>query len=800
MRHLRYALRTLIRHRSYTVLGLVTLGLAIGANTIVFSVARGVLLRPLPISDPARVYFVAPTGAYTTSFPAYRDFRARNHSFADLAGYRIAPMAVDTDGQNRRIWGYLATGNYFTMLGVRPAIGRLFADADDAVPDAAPLVVLSHRFWRAAFAADPHVAGRTVRINGRAYTVIGVAPQGFVGTEVIYRPDVWIPMAMQSHIEGRSWLDNRFTKNTMIVGRLLPSVLPAAAAADLSAVTTNLAREYPQSDSPSTIELTRAGLFGTAIRTPARLMISGIMVLAILVLLTACANMGGLLAARVVDRSREIGVRLALGARRFDLLRDVATEALLLAAAATIAGYVVAVAALQRLTGWTPADLPFQVDVQPDPMVVVFASFTAVAVATIASAAAVHRAWATRPSMLTSSRPATLSMRHRWNTREWLLAFQVAACSVLLTASAVAVQSVRAAASAPIGIRPDGLYLVAVDLGLVGYSRDQTRAFEARILDRVSPIPGFARTALSTSIPLAVDQSTSGVFREAETDFSPNRSFEASYYYVTAGYFATVGTRLLSGRDFTEHDDRTSRPVAVVNETFAERVIGTRNAVGRKFRSNGRPVEIVGVVEEGKYRSLTEAPQPALFRPRAQVADTTVAVLVRSDLPPEQVTSQIRTAIAEIDPRVPVLYQGPAEDLMALAFLPSNVAGVALGAFGALAILLAVTGVYSIAAFAVSRRTRDIGIRIAVGARRPQVLRSVLGRTAVCVAIGGAAGLAGGAAVSQFLTTVLYGAAPRDPVVIVSVVALLTIVAVSAGLAPARRAVRVDPVVALRAE
>jgi predicted permease len=800
MRHLRYALRTLIRHRSYTILGLVTLGLAIGANAVVFSVARGLLLRPLPITDADRVFSVAPAGAYTTSYPAYRDFRARNRSFSELAGFRISPMAFNTSAGSRRIWGYLATGNYFAMLGVRPALGRFFADADDRVPGAAALVVLSHRFWQEAFAGDRHVVGRTIRINDRPFTIIGVAPQEFIGTEVFYRCDVWIPMAMQPQIEGRSWLDNRSTNNTMLVGRLRPSITADVAAADLASISTMLAREYPQSDSPTAFQLTRPGLFGAAIRAPARLMVAGVMALALLVLLVACANVGGLLAARVMDRSREIGIRLALGARRVELLRDVATETLVLAGTATIAGFLIAAAILRQLSGWSPADLPFQIDVNPDPVVVVFAVIAAVCVAAIAGVAAVRRAWSTRLPLLASSTVLAASAARRWGSREWFLAFQVAACSVLLTASAVAIQSVRAAAAAPIGLNPDGLYVVGLDVALAGYSRDQTRDFDRRLLAAVARLPGVAGAALTTSISLGVDNSTTGVFREGETNFAPSRSFEAAYYYVTPGYFATAGTRVLAGRDFTDYDTGTNPSVAVVNQTFARRVIGTRDAVGRRFRSNGRLVEIVGVVEDGKYTTLTEAPRLALFRPRAQVTDTNVYVLVRSDRPGEQIMPEVRSVVTAIDPRVPVLVQGAAKDVMALAFLPSNAAGIALGVFGALAMLLALTGVYSIAAFAVSRRTRDIGIRMAVGARRPQVLRSVLGRTGACVIIGGAVGVAGGTAASQFLTTILYGAAPQDPVVIVSVVAMLTIVALSAALAPARRAMRVDPVVALRAE
>lgn len=452
--------------------------------------------------------------------------------------------------------------------------------------------------------------------------------------------------------------------------------------------------------------------------------------------------------------------------------------------------------------------MPFQLDVTPDPIVVAFAVATTVVVALSASLAAARRTWVVEVASLAApsyaharadtSRRMPILGGHRWSTREWLLAAQIAVCSVLLTASAVAIQGVRAAATAPIGIAPGHVSIVTVDLGLFGYTRERALDFDARLLDAVSRISGVSRAALSTTVPLSIDQSTTGLFREDETVFTPPRSFEASYYYVSPGYFSTVGTRLLEGRDFTDHDDPNGPPVAIVNETLARRVVGTVHAVGRRVRMNNRLVEIIAVAEDGKYRTLTEAPQLALFRPRRQVNDTTVAVLLRSDLPADQLVPQVRAAIASIDARVPVLYQGPLKEVMAVAFLPSNAAGIALAAFGLLAVLLTVTGVYSVAAFAVSRRTFEIGIRVAIGARRGQVLRTILGRTFGCVSIGGIVGFVAGINASRLLENVVYQASPRDPIVVLAAVGVLAGVAVVATFGPARRALAIEPSVALR--
>jgi predicted permease len=796
MRHLRYALRTLSRHRSYTVLGIVTLGLAIGANTVVFSVARGLLLRPLPIVEPDRVPFVMFGPLYTTSFPSYRDFRARTRTFSDMAAYRIEPMALTAHTSARRVWCYLATGNYFSLLGVRPALGRLFVTSDDATPGVATAVVLSHAFWTSQFAADPHIIGQTVRLNDAPYTVIGVAPPEFIGTEVFYRPDLWIPMSGL----GQAALENRFPKNIMVIGRLAPGVERAAAAADLNTISRALAREHPRSDPPFVIALTRPGLLGQSARTTASTMVTAVMALAALVLLAACANLGGLLASRMIDRSRDVGVRLALGASRGAIARDVLAETLMLAAGGTMLGYWLASIVLRLLSEWTPADLPFHVEVQPDVMVVAFVAAAMLSVAALAAVAAVRRAWRTEIASLSSPRLVALA-GHRWGVREWLLAGQVAACAALLTASAVAIQSARDAAAAPIGVTPSGLSVVFADVGLSRYTTERAHAYDGRVLDAASRVSGVTTVALATSIPLSLDQSSTALFREDETDFTPPHATQAPYYYVSPRYFAAAGTRLLAGRDFDDRDTSDATPVAVVNETLARRVIGTADAVGRRFRQGRLLVEIVGIAEDGKYSTLIESPQPVLFRPRAQGTGddvSSVGVLVRSALPPDVIVPQVHAAIAAVDPGVAIIYQGSASDMMAVAFLPTNSAVIALTAFALLGLLLTVTGVYGVAAFAVSTRTREIGIRVAIGARSAQVLRTLLGRTAVCVAGGAVLGIAGGVAAAQLLASVLYHATPHDPALIVSVVTLIALVALGATLGPARRALAVEPSVALR--
>ena len=795
----RHACRLLRRSPGFTLVAVVSLALGIGANTIVFSVLNALVLKGLPIAQPERVYFVNNTGGPAQSFPNYRDLRDRNSVFESLFAYRIAPMSLSQERDAQRVWGYLVTGNYFQSLGVQPAIGRFFTPAEDKQAGASPYAVLSYSCWQNRFAGNENIVGQEIRINDAKYTVLGVAPRGFHGTEIFYWPEIWVPMMMQPQIEGRSWLDARQTFDAWLAGRLRPSISAAQAEANLNGIVAQLARDYPV-DEGMHLTLSTPGLAGATGREPTRDFAAGVMLLAVLVLLAACANLASLLTARTADRSRDLALRVSIGAGRGRIARQLLTESLWLSMLGGAAGYGVALVLLRVLSRWrAPLDFPVQFDVNADWRVFVFACAAALVTGLLFGIAPARRAWTVDPAAALKGSGGSASGR-RWSTRDVLLPIQVALCCVLVTASLVAVRGLMRSLDTRLGLNPDGATVISYDLGLAGYSLEKGVPFQQRAAEAVAQLPGVESVAYSSSVPLSIDQSHNAVYSENTTDFRPMNAQHASWYYVSPGYFHTAGTRLLAGREFTPQDTFSHPLVAVVNQTFARSVVGTTDAVGRRFRLGGgsEVAEIVGVVEDGKYESMTESPRLAYFAPILQRYTPTTVLMARSVRNDVELAAEMRRAIANLDPNLPVYGVGSLRQMTGFVYLPMHAAAIALGAFGLLAIMLSVTGIYGLAAYTVSRRVREIGIRMAIGARPAQVLRLIFGRTAALVLFGAAVGLALGAAGAKLMASVVYQASSRDPVVLLTAVAAIALVGLAAAIGPARRALRIDPTQALR--
>jgi predicted permease len=794
----RYVLRTLRRSPGFTAAAVLSLALGIGVNSAVFSFVNALLLKPLPIDRPERVWFVQVHQGTNHSYPDYRDFRDRNRTI-DLAASRVTVMSLERDGNAQRVWGYLVTGNYFEMLGVRPVLGRFFGPAEDARPEANPYAVLSYGFWERQFGADPRIAGRTVRINGRPYTVLGVAPREFHGTELFYWPDIWIPMTMQPQIESFNWLEQRSTHNIWVLGRLKPGVQREQAGADLTAISAALARQYPKTNTARKILLTRPGMVGDVIGAPAQAFSAGLMALAGLVLLAVCANLASLLAARAADRSRELAIRLSIGSGRGRIFRQLLTESLVLAILGGAAGCALALAVSSALTHWRPpVDFPGAIEIRPDWRVFAFSALTALAAGLLSGLAPARQAWRADPNSMLKGEPARRGGPGRIALRDILVTVQVAICCALVACCFVSIRGLNRAFAMPIGMQPRGVAVVAFDLDLARYGKDAGRQFQRRALDAVTQIPGVASVAFTSTVPLNPDESSTTVYREDMADRRLGTGLNASYYTVSPGYFRTMGTRLLYGREFDWHDD-TDRHVAIVNQHLARQLTGTANAVGRRFYGyRGQLQEIVGVVEDGKYETLTEDPKSAIFWPSPQDYTGTTLVLARSSLPEPALASQMRTAVAALDPHMPLYDIGSASELLQIAFLPSRAAVGALSVFGLLALVLAVTGIYGLVAHAVSRRVREIGIRVAVGAGPREVLACVLQRIGWLVAIGCGAGIALALLAGQVLSAVVYHASSRDPLVLGGTALTLAAAALLASLEPARRALRIQPARALR--
>jgi predicted permease len=802
-RDIRYALRTVRRTPGFAATAIVSIALGVGANTIVFSVVNAVVLKPLPVSDPDRVVFVQRVGSFVShSFPFYRDLRDRNVTFDGLAGYRITMMEVDANQSATHEWGYLATGNYFDLLGVTPALGRFFGQADDVAPGASPYAVLSHDYWLRRFGGSPSVVGSTIRINRLPYTVVGVAPAGFYGTEVFYRPDIWVPMSMQAQIEvGNPWLENRNTSNTWVIGRLIGGVSIEEAESNLNVISQQVAAEYgTRVDGPS-ITLTRPGFVGDAVGTPARAFALGVLALSAIVLLTACANLAGVLAARGADRQRELAIRLSIGAGRGRLVRQLLTETLVLACVGGTAGVVASVIAARALSSWRlPIALPVQLDVTPDVRVFGFALLISFLAGVAFGVAPARQAAATDPNTALKSMEGMRA--GRWPLRDVLVGVQVALCFVLVAACLTSLRGLQSALTMPLGLNPSGVTMASFDVGLSGYSPDAGENLRRRALEEITRLPGVETAAYGNSLPLNIDQSSTGVYLDDRPDLPRSRMQRAVKYQVSPGFFQTLGIRMLQGRDISWRDTSTSRRVVVINEAFAHQILGGRDVLGRHFRygAQGPPVEVVGVVETGRYQSLTEAETPAVFEPILQAYNTTTVMLVRTSRPSAEVASDIRRVMHSLDPSLPLFGVRGVEEMLGFVLLPMRVAAIALGAFGVLAVMLAATGIHGVVSYAVARRRREIAIRVAVGATGRSILQLVLRRIAILVVLGALAGLPLAVATGGLLGSIVYQGSVNDTPTMLSVFAIVAVVGLTACWLPARRAVRLQPATALYLE
>jgi predicted permease len=739
-----YAVRVLSRRPGFTSIAVLTLALGIGANALVFSVVNALVLRPLPVAQPEQMVFLESSSGAGQSFPNYRDLRDRNQALAGLVGYRIAPMELDSDAGAGRIWGYLATGNYFDVLGVAPLMGRFFHPSDDVRPGASPYAVLSYGSWRSRFGGDPGIVGKTIRINRLPYTVVGVAQPDFHGTELFYWPEVWVPMMMQAQIEaGNSWLEERSTSDTWIVGRLKPGVSPAQAETNLNAVAAQLAREYPVNNEGLHFKLAKPGLVGDLMGGPAKAFTLGVLGLAAVVLLAACANLASLVTARAADRQREIAIRLSIGAGRGRVVRQVLTESLVLSLAGGAVGYALAVLLSRALTQFrAPMDFPVQFNVNPDWREFLFAFAAAIAAGVLFGSAPAWRASKTDSNTVLKGAPAS-GGRQRLATRDLLVVVQVALCFVLVSACLLAVRGLQHALNMRLGFDPRHVSVVAFDLGLAGYGEEQGHDFQRRALERVAQLPGVTSAAFANSLPLSIDQSHTTVFPGDKSSLRPSDGRWATFYQVSPGYFAAMETSLFAGRDFTWSDDRKSPRVAIVNVAFARQVLNTANPVGKYFRHGpgGGLVQVIGMAEDGKYESLTERQRAVAFWPMLQSYNTTTTLIARSARPETQTVAEMRQTVGQLDPEMPLYGTGSLQQMLGFAFFPARAAALALGAFGVLAIMLAVTGIHGLIAYAVARRVREIGIRMAIGARPSQVLRLILLKMALLVVAGSVIGL-----------------------------------------------------------
>jgi predicted permease len=798
------ALRQLRRSSGFTFTAVFSLALAIGANALVFAVMNALFLRPLNVPHGESLYSLQRGNEtyITQSYPDYLDLRDRNRSFDALAAYNITQAGIDTGKDSASAWGFETSGNYFEALGIQPYLGRFFASSDERGPDSAPYVVLSHSYWHSRFQGDRGVIGRKVLLSKHPFTIIGVAPEEFRGTLLFFTPDYFVPIVNKQGAKGWSELNDRGNRAVFeILGHLKAGVTPAQANADLSSIGAWLHQTYPKVDDQSTFTLVRPGLHGNFFAPSVRAFLAGLMLLAWLILVAACANLGSLFAARAADRGREVALRLALGSSRTRILRQLMTEATLISLAGGVVGIAGSVMLLARLSAWQPfPQFPINVPVNPDANVYLIALLLSLISGILFGAVPVRQVLRTNPYEVVKA-GSTARLGRRISVRDLLLVAQIAICAVLVTASLVAVRGLGRSLHSSLGVDPRNVLLAYTDLRMADYGPERVPNMQRRMIDAVGAIPGVSAVGLVDYPPLQMGWGVSKVFDDKATDLRPsNATAEAIVYKVTPEYFRAAGTTLVSGRSFTWDDDGKAPRVAIVNREFARKILGAaENAVGKHYKMpDGMRIEVAGIVEDGKYTAnIAEAPQAAMFFPILQYPASDTALVVRSNRDPQQLAAAIRSALRNLDVGLPVFIETWNEEMNGALF-GSRVATVSLGALGMMGAMLSITGIFGMAAYSVSKRLKELGIRVALGAQRTEILRAALGRAVKLLTVGSAAGLVLGILASRVLSYIVYQAAPRDPLVLTGVVLAMALLGLVATWIPAQRALSVDPLVLLR--
>ncbi|MGD0735440.1 MAG: ABC transporter permease [Terracidiphilus sp.] len=801
---LKIAIRQLKKSPGFAVTAILTLALGIGANAVVFSVLNALVLRPVNVPNAQSLYMVQRFQYPSQSYPDYLDLRDRNQTFESLVITNIiGSVGVDTGGNPSTAWPYLASGNYFDSLGIQPYLGRFYHASDERGMNSAPYVVLSYAYWHGQFHDDAGVVGRTISINKHLFTILGVAPPAFRGTELFFAPAMWIPIVETSTVTGDDSMKYRGNHSGWVIGHLKPGVTPAQATQDLNSLGAWLAKTYPGDDEGVKFTLARPGLVGDMLGGPARAFMAGMMLLAGLILLAACANLGSLFAARTADRAKETALRLALGSRRGLILRQMLTEAVLVSLIGGALGLAGGVGILHLLSAWQPIpDVPINVPVNPDAGTYVVALVLSVLSGLLFGIVPVRQVMRNDPWQVIRVGAANLGGFRRLTVRDFLLVFQIAICAVLVTSSLVAVRGLARSMNSNFGFTPQNVTLVESDLNMSGYTGDRIPEMQKRMLDAAAAIPGVTAVGFTDQIPLGLGGGDSFVYSDSTTDFRPtNQVGDAMNYNISPGYLAAAGTRLLAGREFTASDDSKAPKVALINRRFAEKVFGSVDkAIGGHFKYwGGERAEVVGVVEDGRYRTLTEDQQPAMFFSYQQHQASGTWLVVRSARQPEEIASALHERLRGLDSSLPIRIRTWNEE-MSTALFAARVATVALGVLGLLGAMLAVTGIFGMASYTVSKRLREIGIRMALGARRREVLRSALGRAFILLSVGSVLGMGLGILASKVLSYIVYQAAPRDPVVLGGVVLTMLALGLGAAWIPAQKALAVNPMILMREE
>ncbi|PYS88843.1 MAG: permease [Acidobacteria bacterium] len=834
---LRYGARTLWKSPGFLAVAVFSLALGIGANTSIFSFVNAVLLRQLPVADSARLVYVfsgSRANPYNvSSYPDYVDYRDKNEVFSDLSAYSAINVSLNSKDQAEMVSGLIVTGNYFDTLGVRVGLGRTFLPEEDQTPGTHPVVIISHGLWQSHFAGDRALIGRQLLLNGQPFAIVGVAPPDFNGAEAGRTNDLYVPMAMQAVVRppragysgelNPDLLARRGPKWLELLGRLKPGVTIQQAQANIATLAAQLAQAYPDVDGGQTAAVWPVSK-GDPTERGTLLSVAGLLMAVVgLVLLIACANVANLLLARATSRRKEISIRLALGASRGQLVRQLLTESVLLALVGGAAGLLLAVWLIDAMQTYTPTGNFFPVEFvfRLDKVVLGFTLLLSVLTGLIFGLAPALQA--SNPDVIAALKDETAllpgprgAIARRFSLRNLLVVAQVALSLVLLISAGLFLRSLQQAQRIDPGFEPEHVLSMPLNINLLRYTKAQGQEFYRQVLERVATLPGVESATLTRTPPLSGVSRQSTVLIAGQGGPDRTNSSESTgtgsedvnnnstlTSPVGLNYFRTLNIPLLRGRDFNGQDRADTPGVVIINETFAKRYFPNQDPLGGRVSLNGAQgpwLEVVGLARDSKYLTLGEVPAPFLYQPLTQRHESGMVLLVRTSGDPANYIATLRREVHALEPNLPLTTVRPMTELLSLSLFPARMGAVLLGGFGLLALILASVGLYGVMAYSVSRRTREIGIRMALGAQSGDVLRLVLREAMTLVAVGILLGLIAAFAVTRLLAGFLYGISPTDPWAFIGIVILLAAVALIASLVPARRAAKIDPMVAFRYE
>ena len=816
LQDLRYAFRVLSHKPGFTIVAVLTVALGIGANATIFSVVDAIVFRPLPVNDPGSLVRLFNTSNIeivetdNLSYPDYVDLRDKNDVFSSMLAFDTASLVFGKGDRSDVATGYVASGNFFDMLGVKARLGGTFHPEDDE-PAAAPVAVISYAAWQRRFGGDPNIVGQRIDLSSTPFTIVGVAPEGFTGLLKPYSPEFWIPIGKHATLRdgGAASLQNRQERNLDIVGRLKPGVTLEQAKANMTALARGLAEVYPDTNLNRGLLVIPANRIAVDPSLDKYVYIGSafLMILSGSVLLIACANLANLLLARGMARRREMAIRLSVGGSRRRLIRQLLTESVVLAVMGGAAGLLVAMwcAAFLNVIK-LPLPIDFALGVQLDWRVLAFTFAVSVATGIVFGLIpALHASKLDLNSALKDESGAVKGSRGRALLRSALVVGQVTVSLVLLIFAGLAVRSLRNATSIDPGFNPRNVVVATIAPRLSSYGETKGRAFFRELLARLNALPGVESASMTANLPLTLSVALSFFTLEGEEQLPENQRRSVDMTMVSPEYFRTVGIPFIAGRDFSERDQDAASQLVVINETMARRFWPNENPVGRRFSTTLfgaqlRRAEIIGVVKDGKYRTLGEEPRPFVYANMVQNYAGMATLIVRAGGDTRTVFADIRKTVSSIDRSMPVFGLMTLTERIGPSLLLPKYAAMLFGAFGVLGTLLAVVGLYGVVSYSVSQRTHEIGVRMALGGQRSDILKLVVGEGMVLTGVGLALGLAGALVLARFISVILYGIGSADPVTFIGISVLMIVVTLEACYIPARRASGVEPTVALRYE